>query len=921
MNNKGSQWRKWDLHVHTPASFEHQFKAPGKDVWEAYIEELEKVSGIAVIGITDYFSLEGYRNVLDYRKKGRLQNFNLILPNVEFRLDVLVENYGRLNYHVIFSDQVDVDEIEKEFLQKLNIRTESLEPRTLSHENIVKIGASLKKHEPKFKGSDYSVGCQNIMVSLKDIVDVLEAKKSIFYGNYLLVLEEEGWCLLDWGSQAHLVRKQILMQSHAIFSSNQNTRDWALGKKGIDIVPDFISEFSHPRPCIHGSDSHSFEKLCKPDEDRFCWIKAEPCFEGLKQIVHEPEDRVRIQAEDPEHRKSIYTLNSMRIYDSCISSELAIEEQNIELNRNLVAVTGGKGSGKTAMLDLVANCFEDRCFRGSEESADPNSFVQRIQSEKGDLKVDLEFTGEGLDKFTKTLVEEKLFRDSKITYLPQGRIEEYSGNRQKLDEKIEEIIFSNREVAAKGYKQRFDKLRHEIDLLGSAIDSINMRINQLDKETSPRALNEIEEQLAVKKGELKDREDKLKKLTESMDKDLIEETATLKKEETELQERLSRLQDAALKLETLKDRLQGFLDEINKDISDVNIELSGLDMDLIVPQVDFSGQLAAVTKILTLLPDRIEKTKKLHEASLGRLAQLSEVSKKLADLLRQIEDAKREIQLLQKQLDELNEKKLEINRLDAERKDKYQSRLNKYLEWKTHYGEVIQTFSRGRTDILSGIDFGSSVHFNEKAFIAVGLDLLDLRKINESEIQQYAKKLADIVTDSDVQVSAARVEEWMQQMLGLKHKLRRSIANYDFYKWVFDDYHQLSTRILFKETPMVKLSMGQKATVLLKLFLAEGDYPLIIDQPEESLDNRYVYDELVDAFREAKKKRQVIMATNNANLVVNTDAEQIIVAEFKDNRIAYRSGSLEDLGLRVDIVPILEGGEEAFKKREAKYGI
>ena len=115
--------------------------------------------------------------------------------------------------------------------------------------------------------------------------------------------------------------------------------------------------------------------------------------------------------------------------------------------------------------------------------------------------------------------------------------------------------------------------------------------------------------------------------------------------------------------------------------------------------------------------------------------------------------------------------------------------------------------------------------------------------------------------------------------------------------------------------------MGQKGTVLLKLFLAEGNYPLIVDQPEESLDNKFIYDELVGAFREAKKKRQVIIATNNANLVVNTDAEEIIVAEFEENRISYKSGTLEDLGLREDIVPILEGGKEAFRKREERYGI
>ena len=115
--------------------------------------------------------------------------------------------------------------------------------------------------------------------------------------------------------------------------------------------------------------------------------------------------------------------------------------------------------------------------------------------------------------------------------------------------------------------------------------------------------------------------------------------------------------------------------------------------------------------------------------------------------------------------------------------------------------------------------------------------------------------------------------------------------------------------------------MGQKGTVLLKLFLAEGDYPLIVDQPEESLDNKFIYDELVPAFREAKKTRQIIIATNNANLVVNADAEQVIVAEFEENTISYKLGSLENLELRGDIIPILEGSEDAFREREKKYGL
>ena len=106
-----------------------------------------------------------------------------------------------------------------------------------------------------------------------------------------------------------------------------------------------------------------------------------------------------------------------------------------------------------------------------------------------------------------------------------------------------------------------------------------------------------------------------------------------------------------------------------------------------------------------------------------------------------------------------------------------------------------------------------------------------------------------------------------------------------------------------------------------RIFLADGDNPLIIDQPEENLDNKFIYEDLVGAFKEAKKKRQVIIATHNANLVVNTDAEQVIVAEFKDNKISYKGGSIENIDIRNSITLLLEGGKEAFKRREEKYDI
>lgn len=105
------------------------------------------------------------------------------------------------------------------------------------------------------------------------------------------------------------------------------------------------------------------------------------------------------------------------------------------------------------------------------------------------------------------------------------------------------------------------------------------------------------------------------------------------------------------------------------------------------------------------------------------------------------------------------------------------------------------------------------------------------------------------------------------------------------------------------------------------------DRPLIIDQPEENLDPKSIFDELVGLFLQAKGKRQVIMVTHNANLVVNTDADQIIVAKAGVHapgqlpEITYLSGGLENAEIRKEVCNILEGGERAFLERARRLRV
>jgi energy-coupling factor transporter ATP-binding protein EcfA2 len=161
--------------------------------------------------------------------------------------------------------------------------------------------------------------------------------------------------------------------------------------------------------------------------------------------------------------------------------------------------------------------------------------------------------------------------------------------------------------------------------------------------------------------------------------------------------------------------------------------------------------------------------------------------------------------------------------------------------------------------------------------------------------------------------------------------LAQDSTHFDFGEWLFSTDH-ISVRygIQYEGVEIAHLSPGTRGVVLLTLYLALDQWdqrPLIIDQPEENLDPRSVYSDLVPFFRDAAKRRQIIMVTHNANLVVNTDSDQVIVAEAERRsptalpQVQYLAGGLEDPLIRSHVCRLLEGGEEAFRKRGQRYGV
>ena len=168
---------------------------------------------------------------------------------------------------------------------------------------------------------------------------------------------------------------------------------------------------------------------------------------------------------------------------------------------------------------------------------------------------------------------------------------------------------------------------------------------------------------------------------------------------------------------------------------------------------------------------------------------------------------------------------------------------------------------------------------------------------------------------SEIGMSEAVQETFLVQMTPSKRRKLATLRCPDRYLLEFrpdgDDYR-----------PLDELSGGQRVNILLSLLLEAADErPLVIDQPEDELDNRFLFDTLLPTLGRLKGRRQVILATHNANIVVNGDADQVVQLEAgADRGFVSASGAIEDASVRDAIVRTVDGGDEAFRLRRLKYG-
>lgn len=932
---KGSEWRIWDLHVHTPESaLNNGFGAD----WDEYVKQLFSKAlahNIASIGITDYFSIEGYKKLktqyLNNNAKLKELEFSdeeiekihkiLILPNIEFRLDKLVQD-NRVNFHVLFSDEVAIKDIEENFLHQLKIIVEGNpqeagERRALTINNLIALGTRLQNEHAQFRQhpSQLYTGMMNAVVSDDKISEILTDQPSLFKGKYLIATpSDEDLSDVDWNNQGHLTRKILIQKSDCLFASNPNTRKWALGNFGAS-PQEYINEFKSLKPCIWGSDAHTFDELYTKNASRLCWIKADPTFEGLKQIIYEPDERVSITDRKPDEKKVYEVIDKLRFIDPVFTTD------PIPCNQNLTAIIGGKSTGKSILLKSTA------------KTADITEYTKRNASAKIEDKRPVK----GFEVIWKDGQISSLGAtnnpDKKIIYIPQSylnRVVDDGEDTGDIDEIIQDVLLQKKEFK-KWYDSLSDRKRENADKIETAIKNlfanidIDIEKNRLKKELGDES--GIKKQIEKLNGEIKGLQEKSQVSKEDLDR--YNQTNTQIKEKNAAIEtfnkditKLKSLKNISVEIDetlveniigtTLKTEIQGLITSKTKFYKD-----------------DWSSE---IDKRIVTQEAQIQTTTKEIQALEVSISDLKEALKDQSALNELIKELGKEEKIL-----------LQIAEYQKEINNSYKL-VEKNIQLLSDYNAEFYSLYLEAKDSVDLSDFDDELSFNI-------VTKFKKEHFQESFVQKSfdgratASKEYDYLTGYDFEgveehKTFLKAEAW--KIINSKIPKRKGVTNKEAITSLFKNWFMHDYKVTFQDDDISDMSPGKKSFVLLRLLidLDDSQCPILIDQPEDDLDNRSIYNQVVKFLRKRKKTRQIIIVTHNPNLVLGADAELIIVAnqngedtKNKTHDFEYISGSIEYTkaeddsilevlyrrGVQEHICDVLEGGPEAFDKRKKKY--
>lgn len=924
---RGSEWRRWDLHIHTPGTQKNdQFN--GKDInekWDNFYRCIDDYIGdasspekiVSVVGITDYMSIDNYKKVISDHRLNK--NIKFVLPNVEMRMFPFAKN-APINIHCLFNPSI-VDELEDRFFGKLSFHYDGV-TYSATHSELQRLGRKIKFDESIDNEKAYQIGLNQFIVDVSTVRKVFDEDRDLRENTIIAVsnnsddgvsgiIKHSDLFINNGMSQTEATRREIYRISDLIFSAQNSDRKYFLGQ-GPDNVEIVKEKCGSLKGCIHGCDAHTNSKIFEPSQHRYCWVKADPTFNGLKQVIYEPETRVCISAIKPEEKPDYQVIESMTIGDA------KTQDEKIVFNDKLTCIIGGKSTGKSLLLHNLAMAIDPDQVR---EKADITN--QKIKGRQLDDVVVRWRDGSIAGDINQP--------DRKIVYIPQTYLNRLSDENEELteiDEIIKNVVLISPEAkqadikmqeALKNQKTKMEKLIYEV------ISSYKTIENKKLEEAEIGTVDGIKKEL-----------DKLNLLKEKQTKDgTISEDEIVKYNSSNIKSK---------KLEKLIFKLSEDIEYINTldsvvcentqsyTYEDENKIIVEATVDEIIKEADKLWK-SKRKDLIKQIEDRVQK-KKEEKIQLDKIINTlrpkiegNESIKKLSEAI-QVEDAK---------LARVISEEKEIGELKSKCSEAIQNLAQEFLAYR-EIREVYRDTINNRINLSKDdLDFSVETPFRIDAFID------GLKGIINSNSLKAAREWIDIDNITSEWITLENIIKLIKECLNGNLKFLKKKDNETALREILADWNNTTYRVSMDGDSIDGMSPGKKALVLLKLLinLAESTCPILIDQPEDDLDNRSIFSELIPFIKNKKIQRQIIIVTHNANVVLGGDAEEIIVANQNGKntpnekyRFEYRTGSIEEdrvienrvgvlnsRGIQQHICDVLEGGERAFDLRKHKYQI
>lgn len=994
----GSLWRRWDLHLHAPGTkLNNAFGDPADEaVWGRYLDALEN-SPVTVFGITDYFCCDTFFEVERRYHAKYPHSERIFLPNLELRLsESISKDRGHPHIHVIFEMGDGLCDQDKIVRFLTNLETQNIDNAD------TKLRCTDLKTEADFAAATVSL-------------DALKAALSATFGEarpYLVAFpaNNDGLRSTDITSPRKVALADRIDRNCHFFFGTQKNRDFLLRTDRYE------NGESAPKPVVSGSDAHSFDDLerLSGDVSGFAptWIKADATFLGLRQICHEPASRVHIGAapdvlvrQEQDQTKFLSRLQIRQIEGYDERNGQWFKNVELPLNPELTAIIGNKGSGKSALVDilgLLGDSRQEAYFSFLTDQSKSKKFRQRGFAENFSASIQW-LSGTSAQKLLSDPCNKE--RPETVRYLPQNYFEHLTNDIEieQFRREIEDVVFSHVDPTDTLGKSSFSELeeaktlqsKQEVSSLKQRLRELNIEIVRLEEQSAPQYRRKLLAQIEEKEAELTSLDGAKPKEMAKPDTDDPAQNALAKKVDeltallSELNERGHTIVSEIAGLKTrhqeavsLRDSISSIANRFREDIAELHPQIARFELPvdaLISLRTDLGPLDATIGEI---------------KASIGALEITNEPSfdantdygafKTLPDLRTAYAHANGEIETLKEQLgtpqrryqayvERLTEwtgkrqaivgnpddpkpgtlalLKASLTYVDEtlasrlnDRRSERQEIVREIYQSKHHVLQFYADLKKSVEDRLEAVrSEGFEIEIDasfivDREFRREFLNLINQRKKgpfrNDADARQELERRLQDTNWND----PAAVILFCEGILAIMRYpdgpdgeelaiVDQAHDVKDFYDYLFSlDYLSSRYELRLGGKNLNELSPGEKGLLLLIFYLQldRKNTPLVIDQPEDNLDNDSIFKVLAKCIRDAKRYRQVVLVTHNPNLAVGADAEQIIYVKLeksKNYKFSYETGSIENPKLNQRIVDVLEGSQPAFVKRRIKYGI